>query len=198
MKWVLASGNQGKLRELETLLVGLPLQIFTQSQMGVEEIAEETGLSFVENALIKARHASSKTGLPALADDSGLIVNALNGAPGVHSARYAGLPSNDTANNAKLLAALKGLPPAQRSAQFYTVVVLLRHADDPQPLICQGQWQGRILEQPRGNHGFGYDPLFFDETLGLTAAQMSAEQKNSRSHRGQALQQLRQQLATWF
>jgi len=198
MKLVLASGNQGKLRELETLLAGLPLQVFTQSQMGVEEVAEETGLSFVENALIKARHASSQTGLPALADDSGLIVNALNGAPGVHSARYAGLPSNDVANNAKLLAALQGMPPAQRSAQFYTVVVLLRHADDPQPLICQGQWQGRILEQPHGNHGFGYDPLFFDETLGLTAAQMSAEQKNSSSHRGQALQQLRQQLVTWF
>jgi len=197
MKLVLASANQGKLRELNSLLAGLPLQVFTQSQMSVEEIAE-TGLSFVENALIKARHASRQTGLPALADDSGLIVDALNGEPGLHSARYAGLPSNDQANNAKLLAALHQLPASQRRARFYTVIVLLRHENDPQPLICQGQWQGRILEQPCGHQGFGYDPLFFDESLGLTAAQMPAEQKNKYSHRGQALQQLRQQLTVWF
>jgi len=197
MKLVLASNNQGKLRELNSLLAGLPLHMFTQAHMGVEEVAE-TGLSFVENALIKARHASRHTGLPALADDSGLIVDVLNGEPGLHSARYAGLPSNDVANNAKLLDKLKDFQKSQRSARFYTVVVLLRQENDPQPLICQGQWQGRILQTPCGDHGFGYDPLFFDETLGLTAAQLSAEQKNRYSHRGQALQQLRQQLSAWF
>jgi len=197
MKLVLASNNQGKLRELKYLLAGLPLQIVTQAQLGVEEIAE-TGLSFVENALIKARHASRQTGLPALADDSGLIVDALKGEPGLHSARYAGLPSNDTANNAKLLAELKDVPASHRRARFYTVIVLLRYENDPQPLMCQGQWQGRILEKPCGDQGFGYDPLFFDDTLGLTAAQLSAEQKNKHSHRGQALQQLRQQLTAWF
>jgi len=197
MKLVLASSNQGKLRELKHLLAGLPLQIVTQAQLGVEEIAE-TGLSFVENALIKARHASRQTGLPALADDSGLIVDALKGEPGLHSARYAGLPSNDAANNAKLLAALKDVPISHRRARFYTVIVLLRYENDPQPLMCQGQWQGRILEKPCGDQGFGYDPLFFDDTLGLTAAQLSAEQKNKHSHRGQALQQLRQQLTDWF
>jgi len=196
MKLVLASNNKGKLRELRTLLTDFSLQIFTQSDLGVSDIAE-TGLSFVENALIKARHACHITGLAALADDSGLMVDYLNGAPGIYSARYAGLPSNDAANNAKLLEQLHGLPPVQRTARFYTVIVVLRDANDPQPLICQGQWSGRILEQPCGNQGFGYDPLFFDDTLGLTAAQMSVEQKNSRSHRGQALQQLRQQWQKW-
>jgi len=197
MKLVLASGNSGKLRELRTLLADLPVQLIAQQELGVSE-AEETGLSFVENALIKARHASQHSGLPALADDSGLLVDALKGEPGLHSARFAGKNSTAQANNAKLLAALHGQPAAQRRAQFYTAIVVLRYATDPQPLICQGIWHGRILESPCGNQGFGYDPLFFDEHLGLSAAQMTPEQKNTRSHRAQALQQLRQQLAAWF
>ena len=194
MKLVLASGNAGKLKELQALLAGLPLRIVPQRELGVAD-AEETGLSFVENALIKARHASAGTGLPALADDSGLLVDALGGAPGLYSARYAGFPGNDAANNAKLLDALREVPPAQRTARFYAVIVLLRHADDPQPLICEGSWKGCILQAPRGDDGFGYDPLFFDPAHGLTAAQMPPALKNTLSHRSIALGQLRQRLA---
>ena len=195
MKLVLARGNAGKLKELQAMLAGLPLQIVPQRELGVDDVPE-TGLTFVENALIKARHACAVTGLPALADDSGLIVDALDGAPGLYSARYAGSPTDDVANNAKLLDALREVPAERRSARFYAVIVLLRHANDPQPLICEGSWEGRIIDAPRGSHGFGYNPVFLDETLGLTAAEMLPEQKNGRSHRAKALQLLLQRLSS--
>jgi len=195
MKLVLASGNAGKLAELQDMLAGLPLQIVPQRELGVGDVPE-TGLTFVENALIKARHACQLTGLPALADDSGLIVDALDGAPGLYSARYAGSPTDDAANNAKLLAALREVPDERRSARFHAVIVLLRHANDPQPLICEGSWEGRIIDTPRGSNGFGYNPVFLDESLGLTAAEMTPEQKNGRSHRAKALQLLLQKLSS--
>lgn len=191
---VLASGNAGKLSELRAMLADLSLKIVPQRELGVDDVPE-TGTTFVENALIKARHASRVTGLPALADDSGLIVDALGGAPGLYSARYAGSPTDDGANNAKLLQALDGLPESQRAARFYAVIVLLRHADDPQPLIAEGSWEGRILDAPRGDHGFGYNPVFLDPTQGLTAAELPPEQKNRISHRALALQALRERLA---
>ncbi|PBJ82850.1 non-canonical purine NTP pyrophosphatase, RdgB/HAM1 family [Lysobacteraceae bacterium NML93-0399] len=191
---VLASGNAGKLVELRAMLDGLGFAIVPQRELGVDD-APETGTTFVENALIKARHAAQVTGLPALADDSGLIVDALGGAPGLYSARYAGSPTDDAANNAKLLQALGDLPEAQRTARFYAVIVLLRHADDPQPLIAEGVWEGRILDAPRGHHGFGYNPVFLDPAHGLTAAEMAPEQKNRISHRAQALLALRERLA---
>ena len=194
MKLVLASGNAGKLKELQAMLAGLPLQIVPQRELGVDDVPE-TGLTFVENALIKARHACAVTGLPALADDSGLIVDALDGAPGLYSARYAGSPTDDAANNAKLLDALREVPAERRGARFYAVIVLLRHATDPQPLICEGSWEGRIIDAPRGSHGFGYNPVFLDEELGLTAAEMLPEQKNARSHRAIALRLLLQRLS---
>ncbi len=190
---ILASGNAGKLAELRAMLADLPLTIVPQRELGVDDVPE-TGTTFVENALIKARHASTITGLPALADDSGLIVDALDGAPGLYSARYAGSPTDDAANNAKLLHALDGLPEARRTARFYAVIVLLRHADDPQPLIAEGSWEGRILEAPRGHHGFGYNPVFLDPGHGLTAAEMPPEQKNRISHRARALRALRDRL----
>ncbi len=195
MKLVLASGNAGKLAELQDMLAGLPLQIVPQRELGVGDVPE-TGLTFVENALIKARHACQVTGLPALADDSGLIVDALDGAPGLYSARYAGSPTDDAANNAKLLDALREVPAERRSARFHAVIVLLRHANDPQPLICEGSWEGRIIDTPRGSNGFGYNPVFLDESLGLTAAEMTPEQKNGRSHRAKALQLLLQKLSS--
>lgn len=191
---VLASGNAGKLVELRAMLDGLGFAIVPQRELGVDDVPE-TGTTFVENALIKARHAAQVTGLPALADDSGLIVDALGGAPGLYSARYAGSPTDDAANNAKLLQALGDLPEAQRTARFYAVIVLLRHADDPQPLIAEGVWEGRILDAPRGHHGFGYNPVFLDPAHGLTAAEMAPEQKNRISHRAQALLALRERLA---
>ena len=190
---VLASGNAGKLKELQAMLGDLPLQIVAQGELGVSDVPE-TGLTFVENALIKARHASAVTGLPALADDSGLIVDALDGAPGLYSARYAGSPTNDAANNAKLLDALREVPANRRSARFYAVIVLLRHANDPQPLICEGSWEGVILDETRGSNGFGYNPVFLDPTHGLTAAEMDPAQKNAISHRALALQLLKQKL----
>jgi len=192
---VLASGNAGKLVELRAMLDGLGLEVVPQRELDVDDVPE-TGTTFVENALIKARHAARVTGLPALADDSGLIVDALDGAPGLYSARYAGSPTDDAANNAKLLQALTGLPEAQRSARFYAVIVLLRHADDPQPLIAEGSWEGRILDAPRGHNGFGYNPVFLDPAHGLTAAEMAPEQKNRISHRALALQALRDRLAS--
>lgn len=194
MKLVLASGNAGKLKELQAMLADLPLQIVPQRELGVDDVPE-TGQTFVENALIKARHACTVTGLPALADDSGLIVDALDGAPGLYSARYAGSPTDDAANNAKLLDALRDVPAERRTARFYAVIVLLRHANDPQPLICEGSWEGRIIDKLRGSNGFGYNPVFLDEALGLTAAQMEPAQKNGRSHRAKALQLLVQQLS---
>lgn len=190
---VLASGNAGKLEELRAMLAGLPLRIVAQGELGVEDVPE-TGLTFVENALIKARHASAVTGLPALADDSGLIVDALGGAPGLYSARYAGTPTNAAANNAKLLEAMHEVPEGKRSARFYAVIVLLRHPEDPQPLIAEGSWEGEITFAPRGDGGFGYNPVFFDPLHGLTAAEMDAATKNRLSHRARALETLREQL----
>lgn len=190
---VLASGNAGKLKELQAMLGDLPLQIVAQGELGVSDVPE-TGLTFVENALIKARHASAVTGLPALADDSGLIVDALDGAPGLYSARYAGSPTNDAANNAKLLDALREVPAERRTARFYAVIVVLRHANDPQPLICEGSWEGVILDELRGSNGFGYNPVFLDPALGMTAAEMDPAQKNAISHRALALQLLKQKL----
>ncbi|PUE97876.1 RdgB/HAM1 family non-canonical purine NTP pyrophosphatase [Xanthomonas oryzae] len=190
---VLASGNAGKLEELRAMLAGLPLRIVAQGELGVDDVPE-TGLTFVENALIKARHASAVTGLPALADDSGLIVDALDGAPGLYSARYAGSPTNALANNAKLLDAMRGVPAERRSARFYAVIVLLRHPEDPQPLIAEGSWEGTITTEPRGDGGFGYNPVFLDPVYGLTAAEMDSALKNRLSHRAVALATLQHKL----
>lgn len=186
---VLASGNAGKVRELGAMLADLGVQVLPQSDFGVPE-AEETGLSFVENAILKARNAAAHTGLPAIADDSGIEVDALNGAPGIYSARYAGPDADDATNNAKLLAALEGLPAQARGARFRSVVVFMRHADDPSPLIAEGSWAGRILEELRGSGGFGYDPLFLVDGLDASAAELPPGEKNRISHRGQALRRL--------
>lgn len=186
---VLASSNAGKLKELQSLLNGL--NIVSQSAFAIED-AEETGLTFIENAIIKARHASAATGLPAIADDSGLAVDALGGAPGIYSARYAGADTGlgaaqrDQANNRKLLEALREIPEAARSAQFHCVLVYLRHANDPTPLVCHGQWPGFILPAPAGSGGFGYDPLFLVPERGCSSAELSAAEKNQLSHRAQA------------
>src|SRR6185295_4894640 len=189
MRVVLATGNSGKLRELQALLAGSAVQIVAQSELGIGA-AEETGLTFVENAIIKARHAASQSGLPAVADDSGLEVDALGGRPGVHSARYAGPKANDAENNARLLSELTHVAPAKRTARYHCVLVLLRSASDPTPLVCEGVWEGRITDTPAGQSGFGYDPLFLVGDLGLTAAQLAPQLKNQLSHRGQALQKL--------
>ncbi|MBD8642195.1 RdgB/HAM1 family non-canonical purine NTP pyrophosphatase [Stenotrophomonas sp. CFBP 13724] len=194
-KLVLASHNAGKLKEMQAMLAELPLQILSAADAGVGDVPE-TGLTFVENALIKARAACQASGLPALADDSGLIVDALGGAPGLYSARYAGSPTDDAANNAKLLADLHGVPADQRTARFFAVIVLLRHATDPQPLVCEGSWEGVILDAPRGSNGFGYNPVFLDPRHGLTAAEMEPALKNTLSHRALALQQLKQRLSS--
>lgn len=183
---VLASGNRGKLAELEALLAPSGLRLQSQDALGVPE-AEETGLSFVENAIIKARNAARHTGLPALADDSGLEVDALDGAPGIYSARYAGPAAGDGANLDKLLRALRDVPDERRTARFQCLLVYLRHALDPVPLICQGTWEGRILAAPRGRNGFGYDPVFFVPTHGCSSAELAPELKNRLSHRGRAL-----------
>lgn len=193
-KLVLASNNQGKLRELGELLAPLGLRPVAQGELGVGE-AEEPAITFVENALLKARHAAQETGLPALADDSGLTVDALGGQPGVRSARYAGVGASDEDNVQALLTALKDVPEAQRTAQFHCVLVYLRHADDPTPVICHGRWPGRILEQPAGNGGFGYDPVFFAPEFGCSAAELTREQKGGVSHRGRALRLLVEQLS---
>ncbi|MGN5626460.1 RdgB/HAM1 family non-canonical purine NTP pyrophosphatase [Xanthomonas hortorum pv. gardneri] len=190
---VLASGNAGKLEELRAMLADLPLRIVAQGELGVEDVPE-TGLTFVENALIKARHASAVTGLPALADDSGLIVDALGGAPGLYSARYAGSPTNAQANNAKLLEAMRAVPAERRGARFYAVIVLLRHPEDPQPLIAEGSWEGVITTEPRGDGGFGYNPVFLDPVYGLTAAEMETALKNRLSPRAVALATLQHKL----
>ncbi|WP_251975823.1 RdgB/HAM1 family non-canonical purine NTP pyrophosphatase [Salinicola avicenniae] len=190
---VVASGNAGKLSEFQQLLGTLGYRVQPQSAFGVDDV-EETGLTFVENALIKARAASRASGLPALADDSGLAVDALGGAPGIYSARYAGEPKSDTANNAKLLEALRDVPEGERRARYWCVLVYLRHADDPVPLIVQCDWRGDILAHPRGEGGFGYDPLFWVPECGMSAGELSAEEKNRLSHRGRALQQLMEQL----
>lgn len=193
MKLVLASSNPGKLEELRDLLSGNGVELIAQSELGVDD-ADETGSTFVENALIKARHATRITGLPALADDSGICVDALQGAPGLYSARYAGQHGDAERNIDKLLVELAGVPDQQRSAHFYCVLVLLRHPDDPQPLIVEGEWRGRILHARQGNGGHGYDPVFFDPDHGQSAAEMVLELKNRLSHRGKALAQLKQRL----
>ncbi|RAP59632.1 RdgB/HAM1 family non-canonical purine NTP pyrophosphatase [Oleiagrimonas sp. MCCC 1A03011] len=195
-RMVLASGNAGKLRELRHLLVGLDIELVAQGELGVDD-AEETGTTFVENALLKARHAARITGLPALADDSGLCVDALEGAPGLYSARFAGVHGDHAANNAKLLRMLDGTPENARGAFFICVLALLRHADDPAPLIAEGRWRGRILDAPRGEHGFGYDPLFQPDGQTQSAAELDNALKNRLSHRGQALTHLRDALGTF-
>lgn len=191
---VLASGNRGKVAELSTLLEPAGLVVEPQSDHGVPE-AEEPHPTFVENALAKARNAARHTGLAAIADDSGLEVDALDGAPGVLSARYAGPDGDDAANNARLLAELEGIPAERRTARFVCVLVYLDHADDPTPIIAQGFWEGRILEAPRGEGGFGYDPLFWVPDHGCASAELEAAEKNRISHRGQALAALRSALA---
>lgn len=183
---VLASGNQGKLREFTQLLAPLSIEILTQSELGVSEAAE-TGLSFIENAIIKARNACAQTGLPAIADDSGIEVDALHGAPGIYSARYAGEQASDSDNIEALLKALNGVPASERNARFQCVVVYMRHANDPTPLICQGTWHGQILSEAAGDGGFGYDPVFFVPETDCSAAELSSQQKHAISHRGQAM-----------
>lgn len=188
-KIVLASGNKGKLREFNQVLGAMDVEVVPQSDFNVSD-ADETGLSFVENAIIKARHAAQVTGLPALADDSGLEVDALQGAPGIYSARFAGAGAKDADNNAKLLELLKDLPEEKRTARFRCLLVFMRHAEDPTPLICQGTWEGRILLEARGDNGFGYDPLFLVPELDKASAELAPEQKNKLSHRGQAVTEL--------
>jgi len=193
MKLVIATSNKGKLAEIAPIVQAFGFQALPQSAFGFAD-AEETGQTFVENALLKARHACRRTGLPALADDSGLIIDALNGAPGLISAHYAGVHGDAAGNIAKVLAEMAALPNPLRSARFYCCMVLLTHADDPQPIIAEGIWHGEILDAPLGEQGFGYDPIFWDPIHQTSAAQMPAELKNGISHRGQALQQLKQKL----
>ncbi len=192
---VLASGNPGKLEEMRALLADKRVELLSQDEFGVDAAAE-TGLSFVENAIIKARHACRETGLAAIADDSGLEVDALNGAPGIYSARYAGCeePGADEENNLKLLSELEQVPEGERGARFHCAIVLMRHAADPMPLVCQGAWEGRILFRPRGENGFGYDPLFFVPGENCTSAELPPARKNRLSHRAQATAKL---LSCW-
>jgi XTP/dITP diphosphohydrolase len=190
---VLATANEGKRRELEALL-GDAWELVSQAELGVESV-EETGVTFLENALLKARHASAATGLPAIADDSGLEVDALDGAPGVWSARYAGADGNDAANNAKLLQALEGVPADQRGARFRCVMVFVQGPDDPAPVVADCSWEGRIAATCRGDGGFGYDPLFIDDISGRHSAELDPAEKNARSHRGQAAMALRSALS---
>jgi XTP/dITP diphosphohydrolase len=186
---VLASNNPGKVREFNELLAGAELQVVPQSEFGVPEI-EETGLTFVENAILKARNAAAHTGLPAIADDSGLEVDALHGAPGIYSARYAGTGADDEANLRKLLVTLQDVAESQRTARFQCLMVYLQHELDPTPLIFQGTWEGRILFEPRGDNGFGYDPVFYVPEQDCASAELPPEVKNRLSHRGQALRAL--------
>lgn len=188
---VLASHNAGKLKELQAML-GERIQVRSVAEFS-NEAPEETGLSFIENAILKARHAARVSGLPALADDSGLAVDFLGGAPGIHSARYSGI-GDDVANNAKLLEVLRDVPDAQRGAQFVCALALVRHAEDPLPVVCEGLWSGRILHEPQGEQGFGYDPLFWVEKYGCSSAELEPEVKNAISHRALAMAQLRERL----
>jgi XTP/dITP diphosphohydrolase len=194
-RWALASHNAGKLAELNALLADLPVSLTNARELGLVE-PEENAATFVENALLKARHCARLSGLPSLADDSGLLVDALGGAPGLTTARYAGPKASAADNIGKLLAALDGIPEQRRGARFVAVVVFLRHADDPLPIIAEAQWHGRILEQPRGKGGFGYDPVFYDPQLGLAAAELPESVKDRYSHRGLALAALRRSLRT--
>ncbi|WP_126452377.1 XTP/dITP diphosphatase [Sulfuriflexus mobilis] len=186
---VLASNNAGKVREINQILAGLDIEVVPQAEFAIPE-ADETGLTFVENAILKARHAAQLSGLPAIADDSGLEVDALQGAPGIYSARYAGVGASDADNLNKLLEALQGVPESARTARFQCLMVFMRHGEDPTPLICQGTWEGRILESAQGKNGFGYDPVFYVPERDCSSAQLDAETKNRLSHRGKALKQL--------
>jgi XTP/dITP diphosphohydrolase len=190
---VLATGNKGKVAELSQMLAPYHYQIVPQTELGVTD-ADETGLTFIENAILKARHAALATGLPAIADDSGLAVDALGGAPGIYSARYAGEAATDAANITKLLSALQDIPAALRAAQFHCVLVYLRHAEDPTPLVCHGVWHGEITLAPAGNAGFGYDPVFYIAAENCTSAELPPGRKQQLSHRGKALAQLLSQL----
>lgn len=190
-KLVVASNNPGKLREFAQMLAIIDFEVISQAQLGVTE-AEEPHFTFVENALAKARHAARLTGLPAMADDSGICLSALGGEPGVHSARYAGEPKSDQRNNQKMLADLAG--KSDRRAHYVCVLVFVRHADDPQPIITEGEWHGEIVDTPAGENGFGYDPYFRVPEKGCTAAQLSPEDKNVMSHRGKALRLLMERL----
>lgn len=194
---VLASGNAGKLREFAGLLADLGTQVIPQSELGIDD-ADETGLSFVENAILKARHASAASGLPALADDSGLEVDALDGAPGIYSARYSGAEANDRRNIEHLLTQMQSVADGQRRARYQCVLVFMRHADDPTPLICQGSWEGEILREPRGEGGFGYDPVFWLPDQQCSVAELDPAEKQRLSHRGLAAHQLLQALAARY
>jgi XTP/dITP diphosphohydrolase len=196
MRVVLATANPGKQREFAALLAPRGFELLLQSELNIDSVAE-TGQSFEDNALLKARHAAGRSGLPALADDSGLEVDALGGRPGVWSARFAGPEANDEDNNKQLLLALAGKPGAARSARYRCVLALVRNADDPRPLLARGSWEGRIGFSPAGSGGFGYDPYFIPEGLECTAAELSAAQKNALSHRGAALRDLIARLGTW-
>ena len=193
---VLATSNRGKLAEIRPLLADSGMRLVTQGELGVIDAIED-GLSFVENALIKARHACMVTGLPALADDSGLVIDALDGAPGLISAHYAGVHGDGAGNIARVLREMADVPAGKRGARFHSTIVLLRHATDPQPLVVEGSWEGVILDAPRGDGGFGYDPIFFDPILSAGAAQLPPDIKNRVSHRGQALARLRERLASF-
>jgi XTP/dITP diphosphohydrolase len=191
---VLASGNKGKLKELQSRLGELDFEVLPQSHFTIPD-AIETGLSFIENAILKARHAAQLSGLAAIADDSGLEVDTLQGQPGIYSARFSGDNANDKTNNAKLLELLAGVPDSQRSARFQCVLVFMRHQYDPTPIVCQGSWEGKILTQAQGENGFGYDPLFFITERNCSSAQLPAEEKNRISHRGKAMSLLIERLA---
>ena len=192
---VLASNNPGKIREISAILAPLAIEVIPQAQLNIPEADEPHG-TFIENALAKARHAAVASGLPALADDSGICVDALDGAPGVYSARFAGDPKSDERNNQRLLELLAYSD--NRTARYYCVIVVLRHVDDPQPLIAEGEWHGEVLRAPRGTGGFGYDPLFLDPVLGLTGAELPMEKKNRISHRGKALTLLAERLGSFL
>jgi len=192
---VLASNNPGKIREISAILASLAIEVVPQAQFNIPEADEPHG-TFIENALAKARHAAAASGLPALADDSGICVDALGGAPGVYSARFAGDPKSDERNNRRLLELLAHSD--NRTARYYCVIVVLRHVDDPQPLIAEGEWHGEVLRAPRGTGGFGYDPLFLDPTIGLTGAELPMEKKNRISHRGKALTLLAERLGSFL
>lgn len=195
MKVTLASSNKGKLAEFQQLLSELPFIVVPQSDFQIPD-AIENGLSFVENALIKARHASRLTGLPAIADDSGLEVDRLNGAPGIYSSRFSGENATDEKNNQRLLSLLNDTPESERTARFQCVLVYMRHPEDPTPIICQGSWEGLISPAPKGKNGFGYDPIFFVPEFGCTSAQLEKTEKNQISHRGKAMAQLLKRLST--
>ena len=196
-KIVLATNNQGKVNELQNLLADAGFNVVAQKEFNVPDV-DETGLTFIENAILKARHTAKFTKLPAIADDSGLVVNALGGAPGIYSARYAGEHGNDASNNQKLLQELKNVPSEKRTAYFYCALAFMRHENDPTPIICLGKWDGIILNEIRGEGGFGYDPLFYVPELNCSAAELTKEHKSQISHRGQALKQLIAKIKTEY